>query len=446
MDAFVVSKKRRKSCSPSPERTPSTLSNENISSDEESTDYKLAILASSFPRLEQSTLLDVLLAHDGSVLQASSSLAYSASRKVVSTSIGHQGSLSTFVVATSTSPKPSKQLCQKGRTLHLYSPKDIEAHTPCTIIHNFLPAQEADNLLLELLEEAKTFGKTTFRLFDNIVQSPHTSCFYVESSEEVRRQKTEYFYQGEALSDVRQLTPRMIHVSPIVATTVNAEITRRIKVHNNGCKLRYQSPNSWKPNAAFVNCYNGPSENVGYHSDQLTYLGPRAIIGSLSLGVAREFRVRKILPPEPGPTRKMKQNSDDEGQIAIHLPHNSLLIMHAGMQEEWKHCVSPVAAIDLHPISGNKRINITYRDYKSNFHPRFTPRCHCRIPTVLRVVQRKTENRGRYFWACHAGSVPGKDDCGFFQWAEFDDDGEPLWKSGSVSGENSEVNVLDEKR
>jgi hypothetical protein len=83
--------------------------------------------------------------------------------------------------------------------------------------------------------------------------------------------------------------------------------------------------------------------------------------------------------------------------------------MHAEMQEEWKHSIAPAAAIDPHPVSGNKRINITYRDYKAALHPRFTPRCKCDVPTVLRVVQRKKENWGRYFWMCHAGNVPGKD-------------------------------------
>lgn len=28
---------------------------------------------------------------------------------------------------------------------------------------------------------------------------------------------------------------------------------------------------------------------------------------------------------------------------------------------------------------------------------------------------------------CHTNYVPGQDGCGFFQWAEFDDDGEPPW-------------------
>ncbi len=79
-------------------------------------------------------------------------------------------------------------------------------------------------------------------------------------------------------------------------------------------------------------------------------------------------------------------------------------------------------------MGGNKRINITYRDYRAAFHPDNTPKCKCGIPTVLRVVQKKRENYGRYFWMCHAGNVPGKEPCAFFLWAEFDDDGDPVWR------------------
>jgi len=220
----------------------------------------------------------------------------------------------------------------------------------------------------------------------------------------------------------------MRKVSPIVEEVVNSEITKRIKDHYpNEKKLKHQSPNPWKPNAALVNCYDGGAESVGYHSDQLTYLGPRAIIGSISLGVAREFRVRRIIPQEEDKKEKSKEDSDAQGQIAIHLPHNSLLVMHAEMQEEWKHSIAPAQAIDPHPIAGNKRINITYRDYKANLHPKFTPRCKCDVPAVLRVVQRKKENWGKYFWMCHAGNVPGKDGCTFFEWARFDDDGVPIF-------------------
>lgn len=215
-------------------------------------------------------------------------------------------------------------------------------------------------------------------------------------------------------------------MKPRVQAAVNAEIQHRIKTkYPNGEKLKFQSPREWTPNSAFVNCYNGPQESVGYHSDQLTYLGPRAIIGSLSLGVAREFRVRRIIPRDD--SNNAAEDPDAEGQISIHLPHNSLLVMHAEMQEEWKHSIAPAQAIDPHPIAGNRRINVTYRDYRAVFHPKHTARCKCGIPAILRVVQKKKENHGKYFWMCHGGNVPGKQNCSFFEWAEFDDEGNPSW-------------------
>lgn len=164
--------------------------------------------------------------------------------------------------------------------------------------------------------------------------------------------------------------------------------------------------------------------------------------------------MRRIVPvddskPEANADLKAPPDGDAAGQISIHLPHNSLLVMHAEMQEEWKHAIAPAQAIDPHPIAGKRRINITYRHYKKSLHPNFTPRCKCGVPTVLRVVQRKKQNHGKYFWMCHAGNVPGKDSCDFFEWAEFDDDGEPVWGKrqgrGGVAGAhgNSEDKIRE---
>lgn len=161
-----------------------------------------------------------------------------------------------------------------------------------------------------------------------------------------------------------------------VQKAVNQEIAIQIKErYPGGKKLKYQSPHDWVPNAAFVNSYKGGGESVGYHSDSLTYLGPRPTIGSLSLGVGREFRVRKVVSRDDAETSNRSAvgenlRGDIEGQIAIHLPHNSLLVMHADMQEEWKHSIHPAQVIDPHPIAGNERINITYRHYRESFHPR----------------------------------------------------------------------------
>lgn len=209
MDAFIT-RKRKSSF------TNSTSKIEDISAlsapDDESTDFKLALLASVHPQLEQNVLLDVLLANEGSVERSLASFEVPRSLPYKSTTaIGYQSSLSGFVTQTDSfdgSIKRAKLLSQKGKTLHLYDPADVAAHTPCSIIHNFLPAEDANALLVELLKEAPSYERMTFKLFDNVVQSPHTACFYVESFEEMQTQKTEYLYNG-ALLEVRWLSRKV---------------------------------------------------------------------------------------------------------------------------------------------------------------------------------------------------------------------------------------------
>lgn len=379
---------------------------------EDDTDTKLAILSSLFPLADESYIFETLINADGDVetaqrrLQPPSPSPEPAPKRSKGVA-GQQLSIRKFQL--NGDQAPIRRLTTTGKTLHLYDADDIEHHTPCSIIHNFLPADDANQLLLELLEEAKTFRNQSFKLFDRVVQSPHTSSFYVETREEQRVQTKEYVYNGSYLDDVREIKPHMKKASAKVEVAVNEEIQRRIRnFYPDGKKLRFQSPGRWKPNAAFVNCYASASESVGAHADQLTYLGPRAVIGSLSLGVAREFRVRKVVPkdeegrPEgassPQRKRKVLGKADEEGQIAIHLPHNSLLIMHAEMQEEWKHAIAPALNVVPHHLSGTKRLNITYRHYRSDFHPDLTPKCKCKVPTVLRCVQRKQATHGRYMW------------------------------------------------
>lgn len=465
MDAFI-SRKRPRLSNPSEE-----TKHDSPDPCEDSTDTKLAILLSLFPTIKLDELLHILVSCEGSVesvvglLSAKGTTAStpaSKKRAAVTSIPGMQTSLSSHVFTTAAdgSMKPlhenmtKKKLPppQKGKTLHLYSPEDIATYTPCTIIHNFLPAKEANTLLLELLDESKHFSPYNFQIFNRTVQSPHTYAVYVSTPEEHRQQTSEYTYGSTHRSNVRQATPQLRSVSCQVQKIVNDEINKRIRdVYPDGKKLQYQSPKEWRPNAAFVNCYDGPTESVGYHSDKLTYLGPHPVIGSLSLGVEREFRVRRIVPrgddetaedPDTNMTSLVPNSARDQtasaarvdaqGQISIHLPHNSLLIMHAEMQEEWKHSIAPAQTISPHPISGNKRINITYRWYRDTLHPRYTPRCKCGEHTILRCAQRKHETRGRYMWMCHAGYKPGKEGCTFFQWAEFDDDGDPVWGKKAI--------------
>ncbi len=393
---------------------------------EDDTDFKLAILASLHPDRGQDVLLDYLLAYNGSIEDVTKALSTPAKDgSLKKRAIGYQSSLSSYATGDKTTNGSTKLLTKKGQTLHLYSPEDIEQNTPCSIIHNFLSQADADAVLHELMNEAHTFRRDKFQMFERAVESPHTSRFYVDTWEEQEDQKTEFMYNGGPVKDVGKTPPQLLHVSGIVRKAVNQEILRRQRDHQpNGKKLKFQSPSEWTPNVSFVNCYEGGKESVGWHSDHLTYLGPRAVIGSLSLGVSREFRVRKIVP------QANSHSADEQGQIAIHLPHNSLLIMHAEMQEEWKHSIAPAATIDPHPIAGNRRLNVTYRCYQDYLHPKFTPRCRCDVPAVLRCVQKRAATRGRYMWMCHEGFSVGKRSCGSHAWAEFDVDGKPPWAEG----------------
>lgn len=208
MDAFLSRKRQRLSPTTNP------AFNKNITlrkdaeqepfSEDDSTELKLAVLASLHPSVDQGVLLDVLLANNGSVEAASEALFAPANppakKSHAPASITYQSSLSTLSSSKGPSSISSKRLTRKGRTLHLYSPEDVAEHTPCSIIHNFLPPEEANDLLRELLTEAPTFEKQTFKVFENVVQSPHTACFYVQSLEDERMQKTEYLYNGSYLT------------------------------------------------------------------------------------------------------------------------------------------------------------------------------------------------------------------------------------------------------
>lgn len=194
MDAFITRKRKK---------APQEDQQVTAVKDDEPTEIKLAILSSLYPDFSQEALLDVLLAHDGSVSEASASLVASSPstsltlpRKPAASTVVAQSSLRHFAQpkeseGTATPQKRAKLLSRKGVTLHLYDPEDIAEHTPCSIVHKFLPSDLANELLREMLEESKTYDKITFKLFDNVVSSPHTSSFYVDSYDEMQEQKFE---------------------------------------------------------------------------------------------------------------------------------------------------------------------------------------------------------------------------------------------------------------
>jgi alkylated DNA repair dioxygenase AlkB len=93
-------------------------------------------------------------------------------------------------------------------------------------------------------------------------------------------------------------------------------------------------------NRALVNYYRDGSDSVDWHADDETELGYEPVIASLSLGVERVFQLRHKLTKQ---------------RISISLPHGSLLMMGAGIQEYWQHRIAKVANLP------EPRVNFTFR-------------------------------------------------------------------------------------
>lgn len=399
----ITTAKRERSLSP-------PLGNEELEEDEGlDTDTKIAILSSLFSDVELEMVLEILVRNggvlgrarrelEGGVIQKGMGGEKGNDRKRVKTAnvgragkevkgSGSQGGIAStggFKVITQQTSLPSFLLNQnglsygnigagpaslpkprKGHPLLLFSPEQISALTPTTLITTFLSTDVANTLLTELIKEAESFPKKQdmrFNLFENKqVYSRHTNGFFVRSDDNGRRDMKEwyeagYLYNGIAAEKgkVRRFTETMEIVTDLVEKAVQDVTRERWRKNATSIaaaantnelapfdimkgKKKFESPEPWTTNAAFVNCYDGGSENVGWHTDQLTYLGPMSTIASLSLGVGREFGVKKVSGSGGDENGSGTADDGEGGVIKIWLPHNSLLIMEAGMQEEWKH-------------------------------------------------------------------------------------------------------------
>ncbi|RDB21303.1 Alpha-ketoglutarate-dependent dioxygenase alkB 3 [Hypsizygus marmoreus] len=308
--------------------------------------------------------------------------------------------------------------------LLLSNPNLVAQNTPCTLHLSVLPPKLACRLFYAMLRASEGWQRNKWWLFDRLVESPHRTAFFARKddgvdSNESWQQAAQFWYNGRMTEAPDQFPTAMEEACIIVESIVNQELK-----HRNRFPLEWAGDDvdqTWRANVAASNCYEGSKEAVGFHSDQMTYLGPYPTIASLSLGTERIFRLREVIPTDQLGVRRART-------FNIPLPHNSLTIMHASCQEGFKHSVPPQRAIDLyrpafpeHPgaeiQASNCRINITFRFYRPDFRPPTIPRCKCGIPTVLRADMK---NRGdartdRYWWSCYAGAQNEGKGCNYWK-------------------------------
>ena len=100
---------------------------------------------------------------------------------------------------------------------------------------------------------------------------------------------------------------------------------------------------STKFNSVLINYYRDGRDRVAWHSDDEKELGPAPVIGSVSLGAERKFKLRHKDYPRNGL------------KAEIILENGSYLLMKGTTQRFWKHEIPRTAR----PIEG--RINLTFR-------------------------------------------------------------------------------------
>ena len=93
-------------------------------------------------------------------------------------------------------------------------------------------------------------------------------------------------------------------------------------------------------NAILVNYYRDGKDSNDWHSDDEKELGAYPIIASVSIGAERVFHLRHKVTKQ---------------KIKMNLPHGSLFLMGAGIQEYWQHKLSKTS------LQVGPRINLTLR-------------------------------------------------------------------------------------
>ncbi|KAG6886040.1 hypothetical protein C0993_005224 [Termitomyces sp. T159_Od127] len=233
------------------------------------------------------------------------------------------------------------------------------------------------------------------------------------------QEAAQHWYNGRMTGTPSTFPAAMEEACEIVERVVNEELKRRKRF-----PLEWGAggtDGAWRANVAASNCYEGSKESVGFHSDQLTYLGPYPTIASLSLGedavrtmaiiehlfvstisgTQRIFSLREVIPSDEVDDRKART-------FNVPLPHNSAIDLFRPAYPE-------TAGGDIQP--SNCRINITFRFYRPDFSPSSTPRCKCGVPTILRpdMKNRSDGQNDRYWWTCYAGAQNDGKGCKFWK-------------------------------
>lgn len=186
----------------------------------------------------------------------------------------------------------------------------------CRYLHNYLAADQASGLLLQLHNELP-WQQQTIRLFGKHVMQPRLICW--QSDPEVN-----YGYSGIRL----------------LAAEWHPQVAR--------LRQRLQFELGLQFNAVLINAYRDGQDSMGWHSDDEPELGTDPVLASISLGAERLFRWRH--------KRSVPGSVSGSGKtLGMKLQHGSLLLLDGQFQQEYQHSVPKTRT------ATGLRINLTFR-------------------------------------------------------------------------------------
>ncbi len=188
---------------------------------------------------------------------------------------------------------------------------NINAHLepPITLIPNFLKQEQADHLFTTFRTEL-AWKQRSLKIFGKERLEPRLVAWYGDET-------AVYTYSG------RVNIPLPWHPE--------------LKTLANDVEALCSSPF----NAVLANLYRDGNDSMGWHADDEPELGENPIVASISLGASRDFR--------------MRLRAATDITHSLQLTSGSLLIMKAGMQATWQHCVPKRKRCE------QARINLTFR-------------------------------------------------------------------------------------
>lgn len=181
-------------------------------------------------------------------------------------------------------------------------------------ISDFFSKKKSDQMLKTLIQNIK-WRQNTIQFYGKRSLVPRLEAWYGDVGKS-------YSYSG-------------IQMNPTPWSEELLEIKQAIEKHTN-------SPF----NSVLINYYRDGKDRVAWHSDDEKELGRNPVIGSISFGAERKFKLRH------------KEYQRNGCRVEMKLEHGSLLLMKGETQHHWVHEI-PRTALAIAP-----RINLTFRSIR----------------------------------------------------------------------------------